>query len=77
MVYATDYLNQDKPVKSLHVLEVVLAGEPANQAALELRRHALEVLMVKAENGLKNDYEIYWLKYRLADTEERLNKETF
>jgi len=30
--------------------------------------------MVPAENGLKNDYEIYWLKFRLADTAARLGE---
>lgn len=72
---AQNYLNQDQPVKSLHVLEVALAGDPSNPAALGLRRQALELLMVKAENGLRNDYEIYWLKHRLADTEARLGDE--
>jgi alkyl sulfatase BDS1-like metallo-beta-lactamase superfamily hydrolase len=69
---AQNYLTQNQPVKALHVVEVVLAGDAANRAALELRRQALEVLVVQAENGLKNDYEIYWLQHRLSDTESRL-----
>ena len=73
---AQNYLNQDQPVKTLHVLEVALAGDPANRAALQLRREALQLLVVKAENGLRNDYEIYWLQHRLEDTEARLGDET-
>jgi alkyl sulfatase BDS1-like metallo-beta-lactamase superfamily hydrolase len=71
---ARTYLDSDQPVKSLHVLEVALAGDPANRAALELRRQTLQALMVQAENGLENDYEIYWLKSRLADTAARLGE---
>jgi alkyl sulfatase BDS1-like metallo-beta-lactamase superfamily hydrolase len=71
---ARTYLDSDQPVKSLHVLEVALAGDPANRAALELRQQTLQALMVQAENGLENDYEIYWLKSRLADTAARLGE---
>lgn len=67
-----NYLNQGEPVKTLHIVEVALAADPANRLALQLRQQALEALLVNAENGLRNDYEIYWLKYRLADTAARL-----
>ena len=40
----------------------------------ELRQRALQGLLLKAESGLRNDYEIYWLKYRLKDTAARLDK---
>ena len=50
-----------------------MAADPQNDTALGLRRQALNVLLVQAENGLRNDYEIYWLQHRLADTEARLN----
>lgn len=72
LTLAQNYLNENEPVKTLHVLEVILEGEPANQPALRLRRQTLEVLLDNAENGLKNDYEIYWLQYRLKDTDARL-----
>jgi len=39
---AWTYLDSDQPVKSLHVLEVALAGDPENRAALELRRQTLQ-----------------------------------
>ena len=67
------YLKQQEPVKSLHILEIVLAGDPGNKTALALRQQALELLLVWAENGLQNDYEIYWLKSRLAATADQLS----
>jgi alkyl sulfatase BDS1-like metallo-beta-lactamase superfamily hydrolase len=70
---AQNYLNTDKPVKALHVLEVALAGEPANKVSLGLRQKALQILIARAESGLRNDYETYWLKSRLADTERDLS----
>ena len=74
---AQNYLNQGEPVKTLHIVEVALAAKPADKMALELRQGALETLLAKAESGLKNDYEIYWLKYRLADTAARLEGKSF
>jgi alkyl sulfatase BDS1-like metallo-beta-lactamase superfamily hydrolase len=71
---ATNYLTQGQPVKALHIIEIALAGDPANRAALETRRQALNMLMVSAENGLRNDYEIAWLQTRLADTQVRLEQ---
>ncbi|MFT4822160.1 MAG: alkyl sulfatase BDS1-like metallo-beta-lactamase superfamily hydrolase [Halioglobus sp.] len=62
------YIEQDFPVKALHTMEVALAGNPQSKAALEVRQQALNRLMAKAESGVRNDYEIYWLKSRLADT---------
>ena len=71
-----NYLKQQEPVKSLHILEVVLAGDPGNKAALALRQQSLELLLVLAENSLQNDYEIYWLKSRLTATAEQLKGAT-
>jgi alkyl sulfatase BDS1-like metallo-beta-lactamase superfamily hydrolase len=70
---ARTYLGRDEPVKALHTLEVMLAGEPANREALSLRQQALERLLARAESGYRNDYEIYWLKSRLEDTASRLD----
>ena len=50
--------NEDKPV-------IV-------QRALALQEQALEELLARAENGLRNDYEIYWLQAQLEDTRQRL-----
>ncbi|MEH6567833.1 MAG: MBL fold metallo-hydrolase [Halioglobus sp.] len=67
-----NFLQQGQPVKTLHIMEVALAGNPQDKAALELRGLALERLMSNAQAGEKNDYEIYWLKSRLADTALKL-----
>ena len=67
-----NYLLQNEPVKALHIVEVVLAEEPTNSEALQQRQQALAALMEAAENGVRNDYEIYWLQSRMADTAARL-----
>ncbi len=67
-----NYLQRGEPVKALHVVEIVLAGEPTNREALEQRQQALVTLLEAAEAGLRNDYEIYWLQSRMADTAARL-----
>lgn len=72
LTLARTYLNEGAAVKTLHVVEVVLAGDPGNSSALGLRRRALEMLLQAARAGLRNDYEIYWLQARLADTDARL-----
>ena len=59
---ANNYLIQGEPVKTLHITEIALAGDPQNSSALALRDQALVELLERAENGLRNDYEIYWLK---------------
>ena len=59
---ANNYLIQGEPVKTLHITEIALAGDPQNASALALRDQALVELLERAENGLRNDYEIYWLK---------------
>lgn len=71
---AQTYLGRGDAVKALHVIEVALAAWPDNPAALGLRQQALESLLASAEAGVRNDYEIYWLKARLADTRERLGE---
>jgi alkyl sulfatase BDS1-like metallo-beta-lactamase superfamily hydrolase len=63
---ANNYLIQGEPVKTLHITEIALAGDPQNSSALALRDQALVELLERAENGLRNDYEIYWLKSQLA-----------
>ncbi len=69
----TNYLTQGEPVKTLHIVEVALAAEPGNKVALGLRQQALQALLQAAQEGLGNDYEIYWLQGRLAETELRMS----
>lgn len=63
------------PLKALHLTGIVLDVDESHQAALEAQKLALNSLLYDAENGLKNSYEIYWLKYRLRDTEAKLQSE--
>ena len=72
MSLAQNYLSSGEPVKTLHMVEVVLEGDQNNAKALQLRQQALELLLDAARAGLKNDYEIYWLQARLTDTAARL-----
>lgn len=69
---AQTYLLNDEPVKALHVIEVVLSADPASVEGLSLRLGALQTLLDAAQEGLRNDYEIYWLKSRIADTSKQL-----
>ena len=69
---AQNYLNREEPVKALHAVEVALATWPDSPSALAIRERALQSLLEASEQGLRNDYEIYWLKARLADTRGRV-----
>lgn len=60
------------PLKALHLTRIVLDVDPQNIPALKVRKAALEALLLEAETGLKNSYEIYWLRYRIRDVDERL-----
>lgn len=73
LLLARSYLEEAQPVKSLHVLEVLLAGQSDNDEALALRAEALAMLLQSAREGYGNDYEIFWLQARLADTAARLS----
>ncbi|MBT4521353.1 MAG: MBL fold metallo-hydrolase [Halieaceae bacterium] len=69
---AQNFLNKGDAVKTLHIVEVALAGDPENRSALGLRQQALGFLLDAAEKGVRNDYEVYWLKSRMADTAAQL-----
>jgi alkyl sulfatase BDS1-like metallo-beta-lactamase superfamily hydrolase len=61
-----------EPVRALHLLDIALGAGSADRGALEARRAALQLLLDEAESGLRNSYEIDWLRYRIRDSEERL-----
>ena len=69
---AQSYLAEDNPLKALHLIDIVLEADEAHELALLTRKAALQSLLSKAENGDKNSYEIYWLNYRIRDTQARL-----
>jgi len=65
-------LDEGRPVHALHLVDIALGAEASDRGALEVRRAALQVLLQEAEAGLKNSYEVDWLRYRLRDTAARL-----
>ena len=71
---AKDYLIKEQPLHALHLVDIVLGQDGANKQALEIRQDALQILLDRAESGSKNSYEIYWLNYRIRDTEEKLSQ---
>lgn len=70
---ARGYLSNSEPEKALHLTDIVLE-EGDLRLALEVRRDALTALKTRAEQTTRNSYELYWLDYRLRDTEERLSR---
>jgi hypothetical protein len=69
---AREFLHQLEPVKTLHLLEIVLAAEPADRAALGLRLKTLKILLNQALAGEDNNYEKDYLRRRIAVTEDAL-----
>ena len=69
---AQAYLSEDKPLEALHLLDMVLEADGANTSAMGGREAALKNLLAKAQTGERNSYEIYWLNYRLRDTQASL-----
>ena len=69
---AHNHLTDNQPLKALHLIDIVLESESGHKLALLTRKSALQSLRSKAENGDMNSYEIYWLNYRIRDTEFKL-----
>ncbi|AEV72613.1 alkyl sulfatase-like hydrolase [Mycolicibacterium rhodesiae NBB3] len=59
-----------RPLQALHLTDIVLATAPADTAALDVKRRALEQLL--AANGRENHSEVQWLEQeiRTASVEE-------
>lgn len=70
---AINHLQQQQPEKALHFLEIILAEDPINQAALETRLSTLQFMLerAKADNG-GNNYEKDYLRSRIAITDQAL-----
>ncbi len=60
-----------RPLEALHLLDVALSAEPANQSALDTRLTALRMLLERS--GDENHSEVMWLRHRIAETEKRLD----
>jgi len=71
---AAGYMEQEQPVHALHLVEMALAADPAHQGALDMQLRALQSLKQAAEAGVKNDYEIFWLRKQIGDTEAALGR---
>lgn len=69
------YANAGEPLKALHLVDMVLAAGAGNKPVLEVRKAALTQLLETAKATHKNSYEIYWLNYRLRDTDARLSRD--
>ena len=69
---AKQHLQNNEPIKALHLLEVALAAEPENQQALTMRLQTLQQLLEQAKAGDGNNYEKDYLRRRIAITEEAL-----
>jgi len=77
---AQRYIDQGDYVHALHLVEMARASSSAYQPVrlarmLDLEATALNALKDQAESGLRNTYEIMWLKRRL-DTIENERKES-
>jgi len=70
---AQSYVDSGEPLKAMHLMDIVLGNEPNNAPALTVRKMALEQLLEQARATTNNSYEIYWLNYRLRDTQSKLD----
>ncbi len=68
-------LDQGQPEAALHFIEIALAGEPQNEAALQARLDALRQLLQRAVAEGGNHSETGWLKSRIQATEQALGAE--
>ncbi|MBK7975423.1 MAG: MBL fold metallo-hydrolase [Deltaproteobacteria bacterium] len=68
---AERHLDADRPVEALHLLEIALAGEPADVGALRASLRAHECLLVKS--GGENFWEWGWLTHQLREIRAALD----
>jgi alkyl sulfatase BDS1-like metallo-beta-lactamase superfamily hydrolase len=59
-----------RPLEALHLLDIALGVAPDHEAALTVKKAALEQLL--ARSGGTNLSETMWLKAEIADAEKRL-----
>lgn len=74
---AREHLQQKRGVHSLHLVEMVLARQSDHREALQVRLAALELLLQQAEQGLRVDYEMYYLQRRIDLTKQALEEGNF
>jgi alkyl sulfatase BDS1-like metallo-beta-lactamase superfamily hydrolase len=69
---ARSYLKEEREVHALHLMDVVLEAEPSHRGGLQVRKEALESLLKQAEGGVRNAYEMDFLKSRIRATEQAM-----
>ena len=65
---ALDKLKQEKPVETLHLIDIVLASEPKDPDALAARLKALNYLAEKCQNYIGEG----WLQFAITKTKAQL-----
>ena len=70
---AMQRLANNEPEAALHFLEIALAEDKNNSAALNLKLDALQALLDRALKTTSNFSETGWLQSRITATEEQLN----
>ena len=70
---AQKYLSDNKPLEALHLVDIVLEKDADHKLALLNRQAALRTLLEQAKATTNNSYEIYWLNYRIRDTQTKLD----
>ncbi|HSA53811.1 MAG TPA: MBL fold metallo-hydrolase [Yinghuangia sp.] len=68
---AEAHLAAGRPVEALHFVDLVLAQEPDNRAALSVKLGAHELLLELS--GRENFSEVRWLEAEIRDTKEQLS----
>ncbi len=63
-------LDADKPLEALHLTDIALNVDPAEQTALAVKKHACQLLL--ARGGGVNLSETMWLRAEIADAEKAL-----
>ena len=64
---AQAHVDSDKPLEAIHLLDIVLAVEPANRDALAVKKASLEHLLIACAN--RNLSETMWLKSEISAVE--------
>jgi len=67
---AKTLLDQDKPLESLHLVDVALGADADCAAAWSVKKHACQLLL--ARSGGQNLSETMWLRSEIAEAETRL-----
>lgn len=67
---ARQHLDAGRPLEAIHLIDIALGAEPANRAALDAKKAALDMLLERS--GGANLSETMWLRSELAETEGAL-----